>query len=131
MGRCHRNAGIGNLVSVVVSSQPSGGQNMAMNWITMAGSAAAFCSMVSFVPQAWRIVKSRDTGAISPATYSFTVAGFALWTLYGIGLGEWPLIVTNSVCLVLASFILLMTLLPQAKKDAMADTVDPDAQDRG
>ncbi|KRE20428.1 hypothetical protein ASE66_29090 [Bosea sp. Root483D1] len=100
---------------------------MTTNWVTIAGSVAAFCSMISFVPQAWRIVKSRDTGAISPVMYSFTVAGFALWTLYGIGLGEWPLIVTNSVCLLLASFILLMTLLPQAKKDTMADTVDPDA----
>lgn len=104
---------------------------MTMSWITIAGSAAALCSMISFVPQAWRIVKSRDTGAISPVTYSFTVAGFALWSLYGIGLGEWPLIMTNSVCLLLASFILLMTLLPQANKDAMADTVDPEAQDRG
>ena len=55
------------------------------------------------------------------------MAGFALWTVYGVGLGEWPLIVTNSVCLLLASFILLMTLLPQAEKDAMADTVDRDA----
>jgi len=100
---------------------------MTTNWVTIAGSVAAFCSMISFVPQAWRIVKSRDTGAISPVMYSFTVAGFALWTLYGIGLGEWPLIVTNSVCLLLASFILLMTLLPQAKKDTMADTVDPNA----
>lgn len=102
---------------------------MTMNWITAAGVIAALCSMVSFVPQAWRIVRSRDTSSISPAMYSFTVAGFALWTLYGLGLGEWPLIVTNSVCLLLAAFILLMTLLPQAKKDAMADIVDPDAQD--
>lgn len=99
----------------------------AMNWITIAGSVAALCSMIRFVPQAWRIVKCRDTSSISPVMNSFTVAGFALWTLYGIGLGEWPLIVTNSVCLLLASFILLMTLLPQAKKNAMADTMDPDA----
>ena len=102
-------------------------RDMTMGWITAAGAIAALCSMVSFVPQAWRIVKSRDTSSISPVMYSFTVAGFALWTLYGIGLGQWPLIVTNSVCLLLASFILMMTLLPQAKKDAMADTVDPDA----
>jgi len=52
---------------------------MTMNWITLTGSVAALCSMVSFVPQAWRIVKSRDTGSISPVMYSFTVTGFALW----------------------------------------------------
>ena len=96
-----------------------------MNWIVAIGFLAALCSMISFVPQAWRIVRSRDTASISPVTYSLTVTGFALWTAYGLGLGEWPLIVTNSVCFGLSAFILLMTLLPQAKKDALADTIDP------
>lgn len=57
--------------------------------------------------------------------YGFTVSGFLLWTLYGLGLGEWPLILTNSVCFLLALFILAMTLLPQEKKDAVADKIDP------
>ena len=98
-----------------------------MNWIAVVGTFAALCSTVSFVPQAWRIVRTRDTQAISPVTYSFTVTGFALWTAYGIGLGEWPLIATNSICFVLSAFILWMTLLPRAKRDAVADTIDPAA----
>lgn len=96
-----------------------------MNWITVTGALAALCSMISFVPQAWRIVRSRDTSSISPTMYGFTVSGFLLWTLYGFGLGEWPLILTNSVCFLLALFILAMTLLPQEKKDAVADKIDP------
>ncbi len=96
-----------------------------MNWITVAGALAALCSMISFLPQAWRIVRSRDTSSISPTTYGFTVSGFLLWTMYGVGLGEWPLILTNSVCFLLALFILAMTLLPQEKKDAVADKIDP------
>ena len=96
-----------------------------MNWITVAGSLAAICSTISFVPQAWRILKSRDTGSISPLTYGLTVVGFALWTAYGVGLGQWPLILTNSVCFILAAFILAMTLLPQRAKDAAADAIDP------
>lgn len=96
-----------------------------MNWIAVAGTLAALCSTMSFVPQAWRIVRTRDTQAISPLTYSFFVTGFALWAAYGIGLGQWPLIVTNSICFVLSAFILVMTLLPRAKKDAVAETIDP------
>jgi len=96
-----------------------------VNWITVAGALAALCSMISFVPQAWRIVRSRDTSSISPTTYDFTVSGFLLWTMYGVGLGEWPLILTNSVRFLLALFILAMTLLPQEKKDAVADKIDP------
>lgn len=49
-----------------------------MSWIAVAGTLAALCSTISFVPQAWRIVRTRDTGAISPVTYSFTVTGLAL-----------------------------------------------------
>lgn len=96
-----------------------------MTWITIIGGLAAVFSMVSFLPQAWRIVRSRDTSAISPVMYSFTVAGFALWTFYGAGLGEWPLIVTNSVCFFLSAFILLMTLLPRRRKEQVADAIDP------
>ncbi|HEV7320987.1 MAG TPA: SemiSWEET transporter, partial [Ensifer sp.] len=91
----------------------------------IAGACAAVCSMVSFVPQAWRIVKTRETSSISPVMYGFNVTGFALWSAYGLGLGEWPLIVTNSICLVLSAFILMMTLLPKQKKDAVANSVDP------
>lgn len=43
-------------------------------------SLAAICSMASFIPQAWRIVGTRDTQAISPVMYNFTIADFALWT---------------------------------------------------
>lgn len=96
-----------------------------MNWIAVAGTLAALCSTISFVPQAWRIVRTRDTQAISPLTYSLTVTGFALWTVYGFGLGEWPLIVTNSICFVLSAFILIMTLLPRPEKDAVAESIDP------
>jgi MtN3 and saliva related transmembrane protein len=57
--------------------------------------------------------------------YAITVAGFALWLIYGIAISEWPLIVTNSICFTLAAFILVMKLLPQKGKDAVADLIDP------
>ena len=44
---------------------------------------------------------------------------------YGLLLGEWPLIVTNGICLLLSTFILAMKLLPRAKKEAVADALDP------
>jgi MtN3 and saliva related transmembrane protein len=82
--------------------------------------------MVSFSPQAWRIIKSRDTSGLSAASYSITVAAFALWVAYGVAEGRWPLIVSNAVCLVLSGFILAMTLLPQRAKDKVAERLDPE-----
>jgi MtN3 and saliva related transmembrane protein len=97
----------------------------AMDPTTLVGAAATLCSTVSFAPQAWKIIRTRDTSAISSLTYSFTVAGFVFWFAYGILLLEWPLIVTNGICLLLSAFILTMKVMPKGGKDAVADAIDP------
>lgn len=99
-----------------------------MDAITVIGSFAALCSMVSFTPQAWKIIKSRQTKDLSAAMYSVTCVGFALWTAYGILLSQWPIIITNSVCLALAGFILTMKLLPRRSRNKVADALDPAAK---
>ncbi len=98
-----------------------------MDTATIIGSIAAVLSTASFTPQAWKIIKSRETHDISAGMYALTVTGFALWTAYGILLMQWPLIVTNSICLVLSAFILTMKLLPRREKNKVADILDPDA----
>jgi MtN3 and saliva related transmembrane protein len=93
-------------------------------WIAeTVGALAAICSTVSFAPQAWKIIRTRQTKDISTGMYLFTVVAFAAWTAYGILLGKWPLIAANSICLVLSAFILLMKLLPRQKREAVADTI--------
>lgn len=92
-----------------------------MNWVTIIGFGAALCSTVSFVPQAWRIVKTRDTKSLSAPMYAITTVGFLLWLIYGVMKGEWPLILTNGICLILAAFILTMTLASPKQKAAISD----------
>jgi MtN3 and saliva related transmembrane protein len=98
-----------------------------MSLITIIGSLAAICSTTSFVPQAWKIIRTRDTSSLSARMYAVTVTGFSLWLAYGVMLGAWPLIVTNAICLALSAFILMMRVLPQRKKEAVADLLDPGA----
>ena len=95
---------------------------------TVIGALAAVASTVSFTPQAWKIIKSRRTADLSTVMYAITVTGFALWTAYGVLLGQWPIIVTNSLCFLLAGFILMMKLLPRCQKAAVAEALDPDAK---
>jgi MtN3 and saliva related transmembrane protein len=57
--------------------------------------------------------------------YTITVVGFALWMAYGILLAQWPLILTNGICLVLSAFILMMKILPRDKKEEVAEALDP------
>jgi MtN3 and saliva related transmembrane protein len=98
-----------------------------MTLVTLIGSLAALCSTLSFAPQAWKIIRTRSTEGLSARMYAVTVAGFSLWLAYGVMLGEWPLIVTNAACLALSGFILVLRILPQRKKEAIADLLDPTA----
>ena len=96
-----------------------------MSAVTIVSLFAATLSMVSFVPQAFEIIRSRNTEGISLKMYSITVAGFITWLLYGVLLLQWAIIVQNIICLCLSAFILTMKLLPQEKKEAVADAVTP------
>jgi MtN3 and saliva related transmembrane protein len=98
-----------------------------MDATSIVGSLATLASTTSFAPQAWKIVRTCDASAISARMYTITVVGFSLWLTYGLLLGEWPLIVTNGVCLVLSAFILLMRVLPRGRREALATMLRPGA----
>ncbi len=74
------------------------------------GFVAAALTTTAFVPQAWKTFRTRDVGGISLAMYATFTIGIALWLAYGIRLGAWPLIVANSVTLVLAGAVLVMKI---------------------
>jgi MtN3 and saliva related transmembrane protein len=99
-----------------------------MDLTTAVGAAATLASTISFAPQAWKVIRTRDTAAISVQMYAITVVGFALWLTYGLLMSQWPLIVTNAICLALSSFILMMKLLPARRRAAVADALAGKAQ---
>ncbi|MBV8683395.1 MAG: SemiSWEET transporter [Caulobacteraceae bacterium] len=72
------------------------------------GVAAAVCSMTSFAPQLIKIWRERDASAVSLRMYLVTVAGFALWTAYGVIIGRWPLVGSNAVCLAMSGAVLVL-----------------------
>ncbi len=96
-----------------------------MTPVVILGSLAAIASTVSFAPQAVKIIRTRQTKDISLGMYAITVTAFALWCAYGVMLRQWPLIASNSICLVLSGFILVMKLLSPSAKKKVADAVTP------
>ena len=83
---------------------------------TLVGYIAAVFGVTAFVPQAWRIVKTRDTRSLSTPMWVVECLAFAAWVAYGVLLGELPIILPNSICFVLSAFILTMKLvLPRAR----------------
>jgi MtN3 and saliva related transmembrane protein len=75
-------------------------------WVESIGFAAAALTTVSFVPQVAHTLRTRDTRAISLWMYALFSAGVALWGLYGLLIGSWPVIAANAITLVLASIVL-------------------------
>lgn len=81
-----------------------------MNLSDSIGSLAATLTTVSFVPQVWKVWQTKHTKDISLAMYSFFTMGVASWLAYGILLAAWPIIIANSITLLLAGAVLMMKL---------------------
>jgi MtN3 and saliva related transmembrane protein len=74
----------------------------------LVGYCAAFLTTFSFLPQALLTFRTRDVRGISLGMYSAFTAGVALWLVYGLLAGAWPVVAANAVTLALASVILAM-----------------------
>lgn len=75
---------------------------------TIIGAAAATLTTVCFIPQAVKIVKTRQTKDISFAMYATFSVGIVCWLIYGIMTGQWNIILCNIVTLPLALAVLFM-----------------------
>lgn len=78
--------------------------------IELVGYFAACCTTLCWLPQAVRTIRTKDTKAISLLTQSFFAIGIALWLLYGIALGSWPVILSNAITLPLVLIVVVMKL---------------------
>ncbi|HUI31360.1 MAG TPA: SemiSWEET transporter [Candidatus Acidoferrales bacterium] len=70
------------------------------------GFLAAILTTIAFVPQFLKVWRTRSTRDISLRMYLMLCTGVFLWLLYGIQLGSLPIILANSVTLVLTLAIL-------------------------
>lgn len=76
-------------------------------WI---GAAGAVLTTICWLPQAVRVVRHKDTGAISLTANLIFGLGLICWLIYGITIGDWPLIGANAISVVFTSIIVAMKL---------------------
>ena len=74
------------------------------------GTAGAVLTTVCWLPQALHVVRARDTRAISLAGSSLFTLGMGLWLVYGVALGDWPLIGSSAVTFALMALIVGLKL---------------------
>ena len=74
------------------------------------GAAGAVLTTVCWVPQATKIIRDRDTRAISLPGTTLCVVGVLLWLLYGLAIVDRPLIGSSVVTLAITSIILVLKI---------------------
>ena len=77
-----------------------------MNLAEIIGAVAALLTTAAFVPQAFKVLRTRETAAISLTMYAVFTAGVALWLAYGIITVQWSITIANAITLALAALIL-------------------------
>ncbi len=78
--------------------------------IELIGSAAAVITTLCWVPQALKVIRTRETRSLSLVMYLMLAIGVTLWLAYGVLIASWPLIVANGVTIFLVAIILGMKL---------------------
>ena len=78
-----------------------------IHWV---GAAGAVLTTICWLPQAVRVVRTKETHAISLATNLIFAMGILLWLVYGIAIGNWPLIAANAISMMFTLIIIAMKL---------------------
>jgi MtN3 and saliva related transmembrane protein len=79
---------------------------MEMDTITIIGFIAGTCTTFSLIPQVIKSITSKETKDISLFMFIILAIGLLFWIIYGLLIGEIPIILAN-----LFSFFLTLTII--------------------
>ena len=79
-----------------------------MDLATVLGTVAGVLTTAAFVPQVVKTWRSRSARDISGVMFAAFSLGVALWIVYGVMVRSAPVVVANSVTLLLAVAVLVM-----------------------
>ncbi|WP_447863569.1 SemiSWEET transporter [Kluyvera sichuanensis] len=79
-----------------------------MEWASWIGYAAACLTTLSFLPQAIKVIATRNTQGISGLMYIMFVCGLVMWLIYGVMIEDTAVSMANLMTLVFAMPILII-----------------------
>lgn len=80
---------------------------MNIDWVVVLGFFSAFCTTIAFIPQVYKIWKSKSAKDISFLAFAVFICGVIGWLVYGILNDDLPLIFANFITFILAIMILI------------------------
>jgi len=83
---------------------------MASAVVDVIGAAGAALTTLCWVPQAVKVVRERETRAISLPGTTLSALGLLLWLVYGLAIVDAPLIGSSIITLAMTAVILVLKL---------------------
>ena len=77
------------------------------SWI---GTIGGILTTICWLPQVVRLIRYRETHAISLTTNLIFAVGLGFWLAYGIAINDWPVIGANAVSILFTLTIIAMKL---------------------
>nr|WP_142010265.1 SemiSWEET transporter [Serratia fonticola] len=79
-----------------------------MEWVSFIGYLAASLTTLSFLPQAIKVIATRNTQGISLLMYGMFVTGLLMWLIYGVLIDNMAVSLANLLTLLFALPILVV-----------------------
>ena len=80
------------------------------------GYICGLCTMVSFIPQAIKSIRTRNVSGLSLSMYLIYCTGLVFWILYGIYLKSIQMIICDVITLFFSGIILYMIIAKKSDK---------------
>ena len=73
--------------------------------ISIIGYTASICMILGYLPQAIVTIRTRDTDGIALPTFLLLGFGSIFFVIQGIMLGNWPLMITNTITTISSAIV--------------------------
>lgn len=83
---------------------------MASAFVKIIGAIAAVLTTLCWVPQALKILRDRETRAISLTATTLSALGVLFWLIYGLAIADAPLIGSSAVTFAITATILALKI---------------------
>ncbi len=77
-----------------------------MSWIEWVGHLGAFMTSVTFIPQVYKVWKTKSVNDLSLTMMFIVFISTLVWLTYAIALMLWPVIVANSIVSLLSLLLI-------------------------
>ena len=81
-----------------------------MTSVTLLGLLAGSLTTIAFIPQVIRAWRTQSTKDVSLSMFAILCAGVFMWIVYGLAIGDMPVIIANVITLCLAGSVIVAKL---------------------